>query len=108
MATTRKAFIQTLEAAIEEHFEPISRRYSWVTRSGELVWMIALDEDPGRPWFGFKPVRYAHRDWVAPDMNNMACGAIVDDEPVIRGCPILCVRGLGLQVVRESVGVSHG
>ena len=25
-----------------------------------------------------------------------------------RGCPILCVRGLGLQVVRESVGVSHG
>ncbi|WP_343898650.1 hypothetical protein [Corynebacterium glaucum] len=26
----------------------------------------------------------------------------------VRGCPILCVRGLGLQVVRESVGVSHG
>ena len=25
-----------------------------------------------------------------------------------RGCPILCVRGFGLQVVRESVGVSHG
>ncbi len=25
-----------------------------------------------------------------------------------RGCPILCVRGLGLQVVRESVGVCHG
>ena len=25
-----------------------------------------------------------------------------------RECPILCVRGLGLQVVRESVGVSHG
>ncbi|CAB0630455.1 hypothetical protein CIP107566_00294 [Corynebacterium diphtheriae] len=24
------------------------------------------------------------------------------------GCPIVCVRGLGLQVVRESVGVSHG
>ena len=24
------------------------------------------------------------------------------------GCPILCVRGLGLQVVCESVGVSHG
>ena len=24
------------------------------------------------------------------------------------GCPILCVRGFGLQVVRESVGVSHG
>ena len=23
-------------------------------------------------------------------------------------CPILCVRGVGLQVVRESVGVSHG
>ena len=23
-------------------------------------------------------------------------------------CPIVCVRGLGLQVVRESVGVSHG
>ena len=23
-------------------------------------------------------------------------------------CPILCVRGFGLQVVRESVGVSHG
>ena len=27
---------------------------------------------------------------------------------VMRECPILCVRGLGLQVVRESVGVSHG
>ncbi|MBA4504782.1 hypothetical protein [Corynebacterium sanguinis] len=26
----------------------------------------------------------------------------------IGGCPILCVRGLGLQVVRESVGVCHG
>ena len=25
-----------------------------------------------------------------------------------RECPILCVRGVGLQVVRESVGVSHG
>ena len=25
-----------------------------------------------------------------------------------RECPILCVRGFGLQVVRESVGVSHG
>ena len=25
----------------------------------------------------------------------------------IRECPIVCVRGLGLQVVRESVGVSH-
>ena len=25
-----------------------------------------------------------------------------------RECPIVCVRGLGLQVVRESVGVSHG
>ena len=24
------------------------------------------------------------------------------------GCPILCVRRLGLQVIRESVGVSHG
>ncbi|MEK0128819.1 hypothetical protein WMP95_11335, partial [Corynebacterium marquesiae] len=24
-----------------------------------------------------------------------------------RGCPILCVRRLGLQVVRESVGVRH-
>jgi len=24
------------------------------------------------------------------------------------GCPIFCVRGFGLQVVRESVGVSHG
>ena len=23
-------------------------------------------------------------------------------------CPILCVRRLGLQVIRESVGVSHG
>lgn len=23
-------------------------------------------------------------------------------------CPFLCVRGLGLQVIRESVGVSHG
>ena len=23
-------------------------------------------------------------------------------------CPIVCVRGLGLQVVRESVGVCHG
>ena len=23
-------------------------------------------------------------------------------------CPILCVRGLGLQVLRESVGVGHG
>lgn len=83
MAATRKAFIRTLEAAIEEHFEPIGRRYSWVTRSGELVWMIALDEDPGRPWFGFKPVRYAHRDWVASDMNNMACGAIIDRTAVI-------------------------
>ncbi len=27
---------------------------------------------------------------------------------VIRECPFLCVRGLGLQVIRESVGVSHG
>ena len=25
-----------------------------------------------------------------------------------RECPIICVRGLGLQVVRESVGVCHG
>ena len=25
-----------------------------------------------------------------------------------RECPTACVRGLGLQVVRESVGVSHG
>lgn len=25
-----------------------------------------------------------------------------------RECPILCVRRLGLQVIRESVGVSHG
>lgn len=25
-----------------------------------------------------------------------------------RECPIVCVRRLGLQVVRESVGVSHG
>ena len=24
-----------------------------------------------------------------------------------RGCPILCVRRLGLQVIRESVGVRH-
>ena len=29
-------------------------------------------------------------------------------DAILRGCPILCVRGLGLQVVRESVGVSHG
>ncbi|WP_290199012.1 hypothetical protein [Corynebacterium gottingense] len=28
--------------------------------------------------------------------------------PRWRECPIVCVRGLGLQVVRESVGVSHG
>lgn len=26
---------------------------------------------------------------------------------IARGCPILCVRRLGLQVVRESVGVRH-
>ncbi|WP_431832234.1 hypothetical protein [Corynebacterium appendicis] len=25
-----------------------------------------------------------------------------------RECPIICVRGLGLQVIRESVGVRHG
>lgn len=25
-----------------------------------------------------------------------------------RECPILCVRGFGLQIVRESVGVCHG
>lgn len=29
-------------------------------------------------------------------------------EDIFRECPILCVRGFGLQVVRESVGVSHG
>ena len=34
-------------------------------------------------------------------------GTGVKDGPG-RECPILCVRGLGLQVVRESVGVSHG
>ena len=32
------------------------------------------------------------------DHQGLECG----------GCPILCVRGFGLQVVRESVGVSHG
>jgi len=30
------------------------------------------------------------------------------ESPYSGGCPILCVRGFGLQVVRESVGVSHG
>ena len=29
-------------------------------------------------------------------------------QPPTGGCPIVCVRGFGLQVVRESVGVSHG
>ena len=29
-------------------------------------------------------------------------------KPVLRECPILCVRRLGLQVICESVGVSHG
>lgn len=24
------------------------------------------------------------------------------------GCPILCIQGLDLQVVRESIGVSYG
>jgi len=33
---------------------------------------------------------------------------LLDDNPHCGGCPIFCVRGLGLQVVRESVGVSHG
>lgn len=28
--------------------------------------------------------------------------------PTLGECPFLCVRGLGLQVIRESVGVSHG
>ena len=29
-------------------------------------------------------------------------------DPCHGECPIVCVRGLGLQVVRESVGVCHG
>ncbi|CAB0790117.1 hypothetical protein FRC0474_00720 [Corynebacterium diphtheriae] len=49
-------------------------------------------------------------------MNTTACFAHTDmNDPfsrhlirLNRGCPIVCVRGLGLQVVRESVGVSHG
>ena len=32
----------------------------------------------------------------------------LDYQLSLRECPILCVRGFGLQVVRESVGVSHG
>ncbi|MBG9311241.1 hypothetical protein I4J31_11555 [Corynebacterium belfantii] len=30
------------------------------------------------------------------------------EKKLLGECPIVCVRGLGLQVVRESVGVSHG
>ena len=33
---------------------------------------------------------------------------IVDGDQLARECPFLCVRGLCLQVIRESVGVSHG
>ena len=32
----------------------------------------------------------------------------VDLTAFVGECPIVCVRRLGLQVVRESVGVSHG
>ena len=34
--------------------------------------------------------------------GNPRCGSVGGE------CPIVCVRRLGLQVVRESVGVSHG
>ena len=65
--------------------------------------------------------------WTSPDLpihagivlivglGLLGGGVIVDvaetklnsaDDP--RECPFLCVRGLGLQVVCESVGVSHG
>lgn len=83
MTSDKKKFLRTVEAAAEEHFEPIGLDYSWVTRSGDLVWMVSLDEDPDRPLFDFKPVRYAHRDWVTPDMRNMHCGAVMPRNDVL-------------------------
>ncbi|CAB0921610.1 hypothetical protein FRC0426_02301 [Corynebacterium diphtheriae] len=49
-------------------------------------------------WWPFTPV----------GVLNDAAVAVNATTPTEGECPIVCVRGLGLQVVRESVGVSHG
>ena len=46
--------------------------------------------------------------WQIPGGDTAGVKLVSGALPPGRGCPILCVRGLGLQVVRESVGVSHG
>ena len=40
--------------------------------------------------------------------EDSTVGKCVEVQGISGECPIVCVRGLGLQVVRESVGVSHG
>ena len=53
-----------------------------------------------------------HLHW-AHDCTRANCTSVTVFQCVISlrdgvgGCPIFCERGLGLQVVRESVGVSH-
>ena len=66
-----------------------------------------------------KRPRYAARDyeeammypeesmrWLAENFIPGGIDAVAGGD--MRECPIVCVRGLGLQVVRESVGVCRG
>ena len=46
--------------------------------------------------------------WPWPWVPDAPSARAIDSDRAHRECPILCVRGVGLQVVRESVGVSHG
>lgn len=59
---------------------------------------VKASEQTGEPL----PQEFYERTGIRPPKSN-SFRAYVNRE-----CPIVCVWGLGLQVIRESVGVSHG
>ena len=73
---------------------------------GTYVYMQWMDEDGSiSPYCAAKV-----SDGIHGDNEQAGPGLYAFDlrTPFVGGCPIVCVRGVGLQVVRESVGVRHG
>ncbi|QQU79562.1 DUF262 domain-containing protein [Corynebacterium striatum] len=78
------------------------RNYDWSKKQCERLFddlETLITENRERHFFG---------SIVGNPETSFKWVVIDGQQRLTRECPILCVRRLGLQVIRESVGVSHG
>ena len=74
-------------------------------------WEFRNDYDLGssdEEFWGRVFTRAGVREYDDSDVAAVAARDAELNSTIRRGCPIVCVWGFGLQVVCESVGVSHG